>query len=122
MAQPLKICAQCLASLRESGDGQRDLAVYLMGTGAGGVEIVPVENCQARLTGHNETPSPLPPAGRTLADVTADELNQAIAWLLKQLRLPPEHSGEAWDLENAIKAEWLKALEVRRREERELLD
>ena len=116
MAQPLKICAQCLASLRNSEDGQQDLAVYLMGTGAGGVDIVPAGACQARLVIHNETADHITTIDYSLADVLPEELDQAIALFLKQLRLPLGRGGEAWDLENAIKAEWLKAMEIRGRE------
>ena len=116
MAKPLKICSQCLAFLRKTRDGEQDLSSYLMGIGAGGVEIVSLESCQARLTGHSETVRQAVPAGRSLADVTPEELDLAIASLVTQLRLPAGHCGEAWDLENAVKAEWLKALEARRKE------
>jgi hypothetical protein len=105
-----------MAFLRESADGQQDLAAYLMGIGAGGVEMVDAASCQARLTGHTETSAPPAPAGRTLADVTPEELDLAVSALLSHLRLPHGHQGEAWDLENAIKAEWLKALEMRKHE------
>ncbi len=115
MAQPLKICAKCLAYLRQSGEGQQDLAAYLMGIGAGGIEIVPVEDCQARLNCHKASPTPAP-AVRGLADVTPEEIDAAIAGLLEQLKLPSGRRGEAWDLANAVKAEWLKALEIRRRQ------
>lgn len=118
MAQPLKICAQCLAFLRESEEGQQDLAAYLMGTGAGGVEIVPAGACQARLTGHTETTCPPPPEGKDLADITPEELDRAIALFVKQLQLPSGSSGGLWDLECAIKSEWLKAMEIRERKTR----
>jgi len=115
MARPLKICAQCLAFLRESNDGQRDLAAYLMGTGAGGVEIVQPACCQARLTEHRDTVVVAAAStNRSLADVTPDELDQALALLLKQLRLSGGCGEDVWDLENAVKAEWLKALEARK--------
>ncbi len=116
MAQPLKICTKCLAALRETVDGEEDLASYLMGIGAGGVELVPAENCEARITRHSETIT-AKPLGRGMADVTELELDNAIKELIKQLRLPASRDGEAWDLENAIRAEWLKALEARRREQ-----
>jgi len=113
MAQPLKICALCLALSRETEDGQLDLAVYLKGTGAGGVEIVPAGACQARLAKHSDGTALSFPAGRGLADVTPEELESAIASFLKQIQLPSGRCGDVWDLENAIKAEWLKAQEIR---------
>ena len=116
MAQPLKICTECLAHLRKSGESQQDLAAYLLGTGAGGIDIVPAESCQAHLTEHTPAAQAPVPAARSLADVTPEELEAAIASLLKQLKLSRRHPGEAWDVENAIKAEWLKALEIRRLE------
>lgn len=106
-----------MAYLRESEDGQQDLAAYLMGTGAGGVEIVPASGCQARFTRHNETNpqnTPVTLDGRNLADVTSDEIEQAIAAFLRQLRLSSGRYEDAWDLESAIKAEWLKALEAKK--------
>ena len=118
MAKPLKICTRCLAALRETADGEQDLAAYLMGIGAGGVEVVAAESCEARITRHSETASAAS-AGRTLADVNETELTGAIGALVKELRLPTGKGGEAWDLENAVRAEWLKALEARRREQPE---
>ena len=116
MASPLKICARCLSSLRESADGQRDIAVYLMNTGAGGVEIVPEMDCQARLVGHDDIITSAVQIKRDLAEVTMEELDLAVASLLKQLHLSPEHCKDVWDLDSAIKAEWLKALEAKGRE------
>ena len=118
MAQPLKICVKCLAALRSTADGEADLSSYLMGIGAGGVELVSAEACQARITGHTEIPS-VTPGDRSLADVTDVELDNAVKSLLKQLKLNVGHSGESWDLGNAIKAEWLKAIEIRRHEKHE---
>jgi hypothetical protein len=116
MAHPLKICTKCLAALRGTADGEADLGSYLMGIGAGGVELVSAEACEARITGHSEKP-PAVQAGRSLADVTDIELDSAIKALVKQLKLTAEGGGQAWDLENAIKAEWLKALEARRHQD-----
>ena len=115
MAQPLKICTKCLAALRTTADGEEDLASYLMGIGAGGVELVAPESCEARISGHTES-LPVKPVGRSLADVTEQELQAAVNALIKQLGLPAGRGGEAWDLENAVRAEWLKALEERRRQ------
>jgi hypothetical protein len=116
MAQPLKICTKCLAALRDTADGEEDLASYLMGIGAGGVELVSPESCQARISGHTEITSA--PKERTFADVSEGELNSAIKSFLKQLNLTADNGGEGWELGNAVRAEWLKAMEARRHENR----
>jgi hypothetical protein len=121
MTRPLKICAQCLASLRKSDEDQQDLASYLMGIGAGGVEIVTAGDCQAQFTRHDII-IPLPQTRRSLSDVTPAELDQAISLFLKQLGLPVGSGEDAYNLENAIKAEWLKALEMREYRETEAGD
>jgi hypothetical protein len=120
MAEPLKICAGCMEFLRESEDGQQDLGSFLMSIGAGGIEMVPAERCEARFTGHSGASPAIVTASRSLADVAPEELDHAITWFLKQLRLPSQREGEGWDLGNAIKAEWLKALEIRQHENPDL--
>jgi hypothetical protein len=117
MAQRLKICTQCLSSLQAIRNGQEDLASYLMGIGAGGVEIVPPETCQARITGHKEA-QVSSPAETGLADITEGALERAIKSFVKQLGLP-EGSSETRELGNAIRAERLKAQELRSRGEKE---
>jgi hypothetical protein len=102
--------------LSRSEERAEDVASYLVGIGAGGIEIVSPELCQARLAGHTESTTPSASRTRSLADVSLNELEASIITLLGLLKLPAG-CAQGWDLEGAIRREWLKAREVRKRTE-----
>jgi hypothetical protein len=116
MPQRFRICQQCMDQLSRSEERAQDVASFLVGIGAGGLEVVSPELCQVRLAGHTELTTPSAPRTRSLADVSLNELEASILTLLGLLKLPAG-CAQGWDLEGAIRREWLKARDTRKQAE-----
>jgi hypothetical protein len=113
MTQRFRICQECLDQINRSEERAEDVGSFLVGIGAGGIEVVPPALCQARLVQHTETAAPAVPRPRSLADVTLNELEAALLTLRGLLKLSSGCAPD-WDLDGAIRREWLKAREARK--------
>jgi hypothetical protein len=108
MSSSYRICKRCLEQLHLSQESQEDVATFLLAVGAHGIEVVPENECQAGLSSHLGKSITSEIKGRTLADVTASELEAATSNLLRQLRLPAG-AQDGLSLAAALKENWLRA-------------
>jgi hypothetical protein len=105
-----RICKRCLEQLHLSQESQEDVATFLLAVGAHGIQVVPENECQAGLSSHLGKSISAEVKGRTMADVSASELEAATANLLRQLMLPA-NAQDGLSLTVALKEVWLKAKE-----------
>jgi hypothetical protein len=110
----LKLCRGCLEYLSMTPEHREDLATYLLCTSSGGVELVDTEHCVLKLVCGSRTNTEQKHEVRSLAHVTETELDAAISHLVKELKLEQYRQDGVWDLEAAIRKEWLKALRASR--------